>query len=449
MRRVVADFDLFMSPALPHEHARELEGIDKILCDNPAIARLVWEDLQRGGVPESRGFGRPGLAAEQVLRAAIVKQMNGFSYDELAFHLADSRTYLRFCGFLHPLEVPKKSALADNIKRISPKTWWKINGILVQFGEAVGVEDGKKVRIDPTVVESNIHHPMDNSLLYDAVHTLARILGRARKGFRIHFRSYEKQAKRQHMAILNAKTNEKRLEPYKELLKITRRTAGYAEAAIEPLRQEQGPFAGLANSLADELEHYIPLVHQVISQTERRVVHKESVPADEKLVSIFEPHTDIIRKDGRDTYYGHKVTFTGGKSGLILDWVVEDGNPNDSTLFLRMLDRQNDLYGRYPRQSAADGCLATKENLEKAKERGVSDVVFSKKRGLSVEEMASSPSVYRTLRNFRAGIEAMISFLKRVFGLRRCTWKGATSFASYVGASVFSANLLLLARRLA
>jgi IS5 family transposase len=445
MRRVVADFDLFMAPALPHEHARELEAIDQILIENPGIAKLVWKDLQGD---RTEGAGRPGLSAEQVLRAAIIKQTNGFSYEELAFHLADSRSYMRFCGFTHPLEVPGKSALADNIKRISAKTGEKINRIVVGHGEAKGVEDGRRVRIDPTVTESNIHHPMDNALLFDGVRTLSRVLTHAHKSFAVPFKSRVRRAKRRHMEIVNAKRQAQRIKPYKDLLNLTRETLRYAEAAVPLLRHEQGLLATRAQRLASKLEHYIPLVWQVVSQTERRVLQAESVPAEQKLVSIFEPHTDIIRKDGRDTYYGHKVTFTGGKSGLILDWVVEDGNPADSTLFLRMLDRQNHLYGRYPSQAAADGALATKANLESAKARGLQDVVFAKRRGLSVEDMASSTWVYRQLRNFRAGIEGMISFLKRVFGLARCTWKGAESFASYVGASVVSANLLLLARHL-
>jgi len=445
MRRVVADFDLFMTPALPHEHARELEAIDQILVDNPGIAKLVWKDLQGD---RTEGAGRPGLSAEQVLRAAIIKQANAFSYEELAFHLADSRSYMRFCGFTHPLEVPGKSALADNIKRISAKTWEQVNRIVVGYAEASGVEDGRKVRIDPTVTESNIHHPTDSVLLFDGVRVLVRILARARTSFGVPFKNRLRRAKRRHMEILNAKRQSQRIKPYKDLLNLTRETLRYAEAAVPLLHGEQGLFAALAERLASELEHYIPLVRQVVSQTERRVLQGGSVPAEEKLVSIFEPHTDIIRKDGRDTYYGHKVTFTGGKSGLILDWVVEDGNPADSTLFLRMLDRQNDLYGRYPSQAAADGALASKDNLASAKERGLDDVVFAKRRGLSVEDMASSTWVYRQLRNFRAGIEGMISFLKRVFGLGRCTWKGAESFASYVGVSVVSANLLLLARHL-
>ena len=92
--------------------------------------------------------------------------------------------------------------------------------------------------------------------------------------------------------------------------------------------------------------------------------------------------------------------------------------------------------------------VGPKHNLEQAKARGLDDVVFAKKRTLSVDDMASSAWVYRQLRNFRAGIEGVISFLKRVFGLARCTWKGAASFTSYVGASIVSANLLLLARHL-
>jgi len=445
MRRIVPDFDLFAAPMLPHEHARELEGIDEILLAHPRIAELIWKDLDGDRVGS---VGRPGMSAEQVLRAAVIKQMNGFSYEALAFHLADSRSYMRFCGFTHPLEVPKRSALADNIRRVSGETWEQINRIVTGHAKAHGVEDGETVRIDATVTASDIHHPTDGALLFDGVRTLARILSRARKGFGVSFQNHLQRAKRRHMEILNARRQTQRIKPYKDLLYVTRATIRYAEAARERLGRERGPLAGHAERLAAELEHFIPLVRQLVSQTERRVLHGESVPAVEKLVSIFEPHTDIIRKDGRDTYYGHKITFSGGKSGLVLDWVVEDGNPADASLFLGMLDRHHDLYGRYPSQVAADGAYASKHNLAEARARGLDDVVFAKKRGLLVEDMASTPWIYRLLRNFRAGIEGMISFLKRIFGLGRCTWKGAESFASYAGASVVSANLLLLARHL-
>lgn len=250
------------------------------------------------------------------------------------------------------------------------------------------------------------------------------------------------------MAVCNARSQKQRIGPYKDLLRVTRETIQYAEQALPRLRREVGPMAGLAHRLAEDLAHYVPLLRQIIAQTERRVLKGESVPASEKLVSLFEPHTDIIRKDRRDTYYGHKVTLTGGASGLILDWVVEDGNPPDSTLLIRMLERHAEHYGQVPEQAALDGGFASKDNLAAAKELGVINVAFAKKRGLAVEDMVQNSWIYKKLRDFRAGIEGIISFLKRVFGLRRCTWKGATSFAGYVGASIVSANLLILARHL-
>lgn len=448
MRLVVPELDLFRSVSLPHEHACELEVMDQILCANPTIVRWVWKDLQGHVDKERLRFGRPGLSAQQVLRAAIVKQMNGFSYEALAFHLADSLSYRRFCGFTHPLDVPRKSALAKNIKRICEATWQKINQVILQYAEARGVEDGRKVRIDATVTESNIHHPTDSELLFDCVRTLSRILGQARAGFGIASANRCKAAKRRHMEIVNAKRNAHRIKPYRDLLKVTEETIRYAQQAIERLHQVSGPMVGVALRLARELEHYIALAQQVVSQTRRRVLNGESVPADEKIVSIFEPHTDIIRKDRRDTYYGHKVTLTGGVSGLVLDWVVEQGNPADSTLLIRMLERQRDQYGRYPRQASVDGGYASKDNLHSAKTLGVEDMVFSKKCGLKVEDMVTQTWLFKKLRDFRAGIEGVISFLKRVFGLRRCTWRGQPSFARYVGASIVSANLLILARHL-
>ena len=381
-----------------------------------------------------------------MLRAAIVKQLNGYGYSDLAFHLADSDSNRRFCGFSCPEEVPRKSALGRNITRISAATWEEINRILLGYAKDKGIEGGKRVRIDPTVTETNIHAPTDNSLLFDCVRVLGRLLKQAHKAFGVEYSSRVKRAKRRHMEVMNAANSKRRLAPYKDLLKVTRETIVCAEQAVKPLRAEKG---GEAHRLADELDNYIELAWNVVSQTERRVLRGESVPAPEKIVSIFEPHTDIIRKDRRDTYYGHKVTLSGGQSGMILDWVVEDGNPADTTLLIRMLDRLEVIYGSYPRQVAIDGGFASMENLRLAKEKpGVVDVAFAKKRGLTVEEMATSRRVYKKLRDFRAGIEGIISFLKRVFGLGRCTWRSLPSFSSYVGASIVSANLLILARHL-
>lgn len=194
------------------------------------------------------------------------------------------------------------------------------------------------------------------------------------------------------------------------------------------------------------VRHYLPLIERIIAQSERRVLGGEAVPAGEKLVSLFEPHADIIRKGGREVHYGHKLNLITGKSGLILDIVVEAGNPADAERFLPMLDRHIISYGAPPRQAASDGGDASLDNLKGAKARGVDDVAFHKKRGLAVEDMVKSRWVYRKLRNFRAGIEAGISCLKRAYGLARCTWRGLDHFKAYVWSSVVAYNLTLLAR---
>ena len=154
-----------------------------------------------------------------------------------------------------------------------------------------------------------------------------------------------------------------------------------------------------------------------------------------------------MRKDSRDTYYGHKICLTGGASNLILDCEILEGNPADVTLVEEMLENQKMIYDKYPSKVSLDGGFASKDNLEWAKGNMIKDVCFAKKRGLNEEDMCKSSWVYKNLRNFRAGIESGISWLKRCFGLARCTWKTFESFKSYVWASIVSANLLTLARK--
>jgi IS5 family transposase len=236
------------------------------------------------------------------------------------------------------------------------------------------------------------------------------------------------------------------LAPYKDLLKVTQKTIGYAIKAEELVDGRCTANFQLLG-LLEAIKHYGDLARQVYDQTYRRVIQGESVPADQKVLSIFEDHTDIIIKDRRENHYGHKICLTGGASNLILDCVILEGNPADTELVEQMLDRQQQIYGRYPLKVALDGGFASKDNLAKAKERKIKDVCFAKKRGLEETDMCRSHYVYKKLRQFRAGIESGISWLKRSFGLTRCTWKGFRSFKSYVLSSVVAANLLTIARK--
>jgi len=425
-----------------HPQARELEAISRILDAEPTITALVHQDLCRGR--ELTATGANGMSAEQVLRAAIVKQMFGYSYELLPFHLTDSISLRAFCRIGIADKGFKKSAIAKNIKRISPATWEQINRMLVNHGNEQKVERGRQARFDCTVMESNIHAPTDSTLLFDCVRVLARGLNALRQlGVKVLFTDHGRRAKRRLLAVQYAKNDGQRKTAYRDLLKMARKTVGYATAAV-PVAKNQAGLEGLA--LGFELEHYVGLSRQVIDQTERRVLKGEKVPAAEKIVSIFEPHTDIIVKDRRETYYGHKVCLCVGVSNLITDCVITEGNPADSELTLSMLDRQREIYGRYPLKVSLDGGFASKANLAAAKERKIKDVCFAKKRGLQVEAMCRSQWVYDRLRRFRAGVESVISWIKRSLGFDRCTWKGRRSFESYVWLSTVTANLITLAR---
>jgi len=434
-----------MPPEIDHPQAEELSAINHILNSNPIIYDLVMQDLSPEKIKSKAGA--KGMSAEQVIRAAIVKQMFEFSYKDLAFHLVDSVSLKRFCHIGIGDKGFKKSVLCKNIKAISPHTWEAVNQCLVHYAKDNGIEKGRQVRIDSTVVESNIHAPSDSTLLWDAVRVLSRLLAKAKELFPrcgIVFQNHRRRAKRRMLAIEHANNKKVRKQHYRDLLKITGDTVGYAQNCINILKHHHNV---VALALCEDLKHTVGLALRVIDQTDKRVLQGLSVPATEKIVSIFEPHTDVIVKDRRDTLYGHKVCLSGGGSNLICDCVIEEGNPADSQLAEKMLKRHNEIYGQYPLKVAFDGGFASKQNLQTAKSMRIKDVCFSKKRGLQVEDMYRSNWVYNRLRRFRAGIESGISWIKRCFGFARCIWKGLRSFKSYVWASIVSANLLVIARK--
>jgi IS5 family transposase len=313
------------------------------------------------------------------------------------------------------------------------------------------------VRADCTVVEANIHEPSDSELLWDCVRVLTRLLRQARNllgAAQVDFGNRTRRAKRRRKEIAYAKNAQERQGPYRDLLRVTLEVYEHG-LAVRDLLQKAAVLNGLgllealaAKGVAEALDRFLPLTQRVMDQTRRRVLEGQSVPAEEKVVSIFEEHTDIIRKDRRETLYGHKICLTGGASSMTLDCKVLEGNPADSTLAKTMVDRQVTIFSRPPRQIVFDGGFASKMNLSEIKASRVTDVAFSKGRGLEIGDMVKSSWVYKRLRDFRAGIEGNISFLKRVFGLGRCTWKSWPSFQSYVWGSIISFNLLVLARHL-
>ena len=436
----VSIFDRFSN----HDIGKELKAMSARLDRHRELLEWVVLDLHLKDVYDT---GHQGLPAESVLRCALLKQYRQLSYQELTFHLSDSASFHAFARLPGHL-FPKKSVLQQTISRIQPATWERINRCLLQDAKHEKVERGEKVRIDSTVTETDIHAPTDSTLVWDSVRVMVRLLEAAQSlpgTPAIEFRNHRRRAKRRARSILYTRGQEKKAALYRDLINVTTHTMEYLEQA-KMILSVTGAATLQLEAWHTEVRHYLPLIRRVIDQTQRRVFQGESVPAGEKLFSLFEPHTDIIIKGSRDIQYGHKLNLSSGKSGLILDVVVEDGNPADAERLLPMLERHINRYGCAPKQLAVDGGYANKDNLEKAKGCGVEDVAFHKKRGLRIEEMVKSTWVYRQLRNFRAGIEAGISCLKRAYGLSRCTWKGLAHFKAFVWSAIVVHNLALLAR---
>ena len=425
-----------------HQIGCELKAISVWLDGQRALISLVGSDLRREGL---RQTGRRGLPAETVLRCALLKQQRQLSYEELAFHLEDSASFRAFARL--PLAwSPKKSVLQRTISALRPETWEAVNRALIATAQQEKLEAGAVVRIDSTVTAALMHEPSDSALLWDAVRLMTRLLRQAAAlpgAPALLWHDRRRIAKRcaSEIAYSRGKDNRRRL--YRKLIASTHATRAALPRAARRL-------TGLTDIAAErwhaQVDHYLPLIARVLAQSERRVLHSQAVPASDKLVSLFEPHADIIVKGARDVQYGHKLNLVTGKSGLILDIVIETGNPADAERFLPMLDRHIAHCGGPPRQIAADGGYASRDNLNEAKARGVKDVAFHKKRGLAVADMTKSAWVYRKLRNFRAGIEAGISCFKRAYGGGRCTWRGLDHFKAYVWSALVAHNLVLFAR---
>lgn len=428
---------------------KEFEQMSLVLDANPEILDLAFSDLTKG---KRTNTGRKGMTAEQVLRCAIVKQSRELTYDDLEFWLADSYSLRSFTRLSHD-QYPSTSTLQSNIKSLREDTWIAIHQFIISYADEEKFEKGRKIRLDATVVETDIHAPSDSSLLCDGVRVITRWLFDGKKFSpepQYQFSDHRRVMKKRLLTIQNTTSNKTREKAYKDMLMYASHVCIYGREAAEELYAYAGGTDPLdifrTQNLAEQIGRAVLLLQKVIDQTNRRVLKQEKVPASEKVVSLFETHTDIIVKGRRKTEYGHKVFVVGGASNLIIDCMIERGNPADSACFQKLLDRQEEYYGRPPRQTSADGGFASIENLQYAKSIQVKDVVFSKKRGLKVIDMAKSDWVYRKLRNFRAGIEANISSLKRSYGLTRCNWSGWDGFKQYVWSAIVSYNLMVIAR---
>ena len=421
----------------------ELGLIDSILDKHPHIISTLGEGISDSN--NKKIFGRKDTPSiEQIVRAGIYKELKGLDYRELEYHQEDSRIAALFIK-IDPLRPYSFQLYQKYISRIKPE---KLSEVLVELNKIAineGLEGLEKIRQDTTTVETNIHHPTNNSLIWDCIRKsndhLSKLSGEVNG---LSYRDYTKGAKKTYFKINNTASKDKKVKLFMKQLQTFTKCINQVSNVI---KKKDICVSIEAMAYIYLLEDLLPIMEQVYDISFRKEVKSEKVPSSEKIFSIFERHTDIIVKGSRDIIFGHKINLTSGKSNLILDCYMERGNLADSKLYAPTLDRVIENYGTIPRDSAVDGGFASKANIEHSIKRGLVNVVFNKVVG-SMKNQVSSSNMETRLKKWRSGIEANISNLKRGFKIHRCNWKGWVNFQSKVLWSVLAYNIRVMSNLL-
>jgi len=305
-----------------------------------------------------------------------------------------------------------------------------------------GLEDVQEFRQDTTVVETNIHYPTNNSLVWDCIKESERLLKHLKDEIEnFDYEEYAKKAKKIYFKINVEKKEEKRVKLFQKQLKMFIESINQVSNIVK--KKSEYSVTEKAIGYIAMMEALIPVMEKVYRMTERKEILKEKVPVEEKIFSIYEQHTDIIVKGQREVQFGHKVNLGSGKSNLILTCEVLEGNPKDSELYQETIEMLKKDYGRIPNSSTADGGFASEANVEYSKGAGIKNIVFNKIRG-SMQNIANNKWVENKLKRWRGGMEAIISNLKRGFEIRRCSWKGLAHYGQKLFWSVIGYNLRVM-----
>jgi transposase, IS5 family len=432
-----------------------LQRIADFLNQHKDLVELVRQDLERG--LKKPAAGRHGITPEQTLRSLILMRVKNLDYRDLRERINDGFTLRSFTQF-DSQAVPLHDAFNRAVNRITPPTMVAINQLVVQIAVELDLEDGKQLRADTTVVETNIHHPTDATLLWDSVRTITRLvddldekLPQGVKGFTNRTRSARRRM--QALQRMTARQREQQQTPkYRELIRITEqvvRNAKQVVAAAKRIRKVDVLTRAAIDAICKQITSFCQLGSRVISQTRRRVLQGETVPVEEKLYSIFEPHTDLIKrgKTLKPVEFGHKVFLAESAHGLITEYRVLDGNPVDSDHVPASLDHHQKTFQHPPDRYAADRGFFSDENVQKCKDAGVSQVSIPQRGGqrTAEQEDLETSRAFKQGQRFRAGIEGRISVLFRGRGMKRCRFKGRERFEILVGAAVLANNLMRIA----
>ena len=449
-----ADNILNQIPGLTIKMSPELTAIDQVLDDDELFC-MIRDDLAQR-YPNTLTAGRKSTPVEVILRMLAIKHLYDWSYEQTTLRVADSLVLRQFCR-VYLQATPDQSTLCRWANLIQPQTLQAFNQRIMNLAIDSKLTRGRKLRMDGTVVETTIHHPTDSRLLADSVRVLGRTLTRAKillgSGSELSkewFRNRQRSAKRaaRKIAGLSHRSREQMKSHYQRLVQTTQATVRQAERVLTEL---QNRVADEGHILIESLQTFLPRAQQVIDQTMRRVFAGEKVTQAEKLVSIFEPHTDIIRrgKVNKDSEFGHKVWLGEVEGGFIAQYKVLDGNPADNSQWQPTLENHVQLFGRPPRQVSADRGVHSAGNEAFAAKLGVKRIVLPKPgRKSETRRQHERQRWFWRGRRFHAGVEGRISVIKRKHGLNRCRNRGQDGFESWIGWGVIANNLTALGKGL-
>lgn len=448
-----------------NEYFAKYESISSWLDKTPEILDLVHRDTRTALSSVNAGARRRRACfrytSEQVLRICIAQVVEGVSLRGIVVRVDDSRS-LRVFTRIYDGPMMDFTTLDRIRNTIRPATWKKINDALARSAVEREAIKGDRLRLDTTAVETNIHYPTDSSLLWDSYRVLARLIESARDVDRSAVgtrRLHCRRAKGLHRRIgtitrRGRKPDELKVR-YSALIHCVEGICEWASNLSGKLarRADSGRYGAQrcawAKSLAEELDHYRALAGRVVSQATQRVIEDRSVANKDKLLSIFETHTELIKrgKAGKLFEYGHMIQVQQVDGCFITDYEVFSKKPNESLLLPAAIESHRRLFGAAPTELAADrGYWPGKETLDGIEDEVELVSVGKNGRLNNQDQQREADPLFRHAQRFRAGVEGTISFLKRVLGLARCFNKGWRNYVSTIGASVFTHNLLVLAR---
>ena len=449
--QIVSGLTLAMEP--------ELAQLDKLLEDD-TLFQKVKNDLGKR-FPRTLVDGRLSTPVEVTLRMIVVKHLYGWSYEKTEHWVSDSLVLRQFCR-VYLESVPDDTTLIRWANLVQPDTLHQLLDHVTEMAYALKVTRGRKLRTDGTVVETNIHHPSDSTLLGDGIrvlsHTLKeskKVLGSVTRLSHKVFRDRTRSAKRQIIRIMDAAR--KRGEDaeqgmkaaYERLLETGQAMVQQAKTVKEALKTQ---VPQVAQKLLNTLDQFVPLVEQVINQTTRRVLYGESVPADEKLVSLFEPHTRIISKGKvqRPTEFGRAIWLDEVDGGIISRYEILDGNPADAKQIKPTLDHHISVFHKPPALLTGDRGTYSADNEQYAQTKGVKYTAIPKPGAKSPNRVIHEKQPwFRRGHKWRSGIEGRISLLKRRHKLGRCLYHSEDGMERWVGWGVIAHDLWIISSKTA